>query len=314
MNNTRLYVSEVRVLPGLDMRARVPRASKRGETIEILKSGDMFVHLFNIDLLALSVMHTYEISVLSNIDTRVVFYEKIDGTLYPLTSSKVGPCRVTKKTLNVKWLALATERPCILQVKLTAQCFDHELSPSFELEETENGLTIVPTASQESVDEIVSNLQSNSLSLPIASLLPTGSKSLQFSGIRYYIELDTAITLTDQVEEAYRYLPFSVKSSSGGSVELVYSIRMKLAAGNSAVVKVSCIESISHNSYSIIKSVTGENLTNEHVGTVATGSFFLPPGTVDVGLAISTPYGFRGNLNDDPDTDLVKFDIFQLVR
>lgn len=311
MNDTRLYLDKVLVFDGLSHPGRVAGTRKNARTLEVRLIDSHYIHLLDSDLSSLSCINTHHLVINSDKSTSLFFFENISGSFYPLSGRplRVKRCRQYKVDVNAKCLVLATTQPCILNVCIVPRRLEDELSSDFSIVDG----AIVTTLSQEERQRVVSNLQSNALTLPLSSLIPAEPKTIRFTTLRYYLELTTAVTITDKVEEIYRYSPFSVKSVNGSPVQLLYSVRMKTAAGDAAIVKVSCIEGISYNAYSVLKTPTGQELTTIHQGQIASGTFNLPAGIVDVGLLFSTPYGFKGNLRDNPDTDLFSFDTFQLV-
>lgn len=311
MNDTRLYLDKVVLFEGLSHPGRASGTRKNARTLEVRLIGSLYVHLLDSDLSSLSCINTHHLVISSNKDTSLSFFENVSGSFYPLSNRpvKMKRCHQYKADVNAKCLVLATAHPCVLDVCVVPRRLEDELSSDFSVVDG----VIVTNLPEEERQQVVSNLQSNALSLPLSSLIPAEPKTIRFTTLRYYLELTTAVTITDKVEEIYRYSPFSVKSVNGAPVQLLYSVRMKTAAGNAAVVKVSCIEGISYNAYSVLKTPTGEELTATHTGQIAAGTFNLPAGIVDVGLLFSTPYGFKGDLHDNPDTDLFSFDTFQLI-
>lgn len=312
MNDTRLYLSKVFLFEHLTNKSRAHSTRKTTKTIEARLIGDLFIHFLNSDLLSLPCDKTTGLSITSDRDTQAFLFENVNGTLYVLNKMSLKKCRKYSSEVNSKCIVVATRDVCTLTIELCTRRFSHDLSSDFVIDRSGDNAIIVPDLSSERLGEIRSNLLSSSIPLPLALLIST-PKSVRFTTLHYYHELTTAITLTDKVEEVHRYSPFSVKAGTGSIVELRFSVRMKTAAGDAAIVKVSCIESISYNAYSILKSTSGEELSSSHTGRIATGFFNIPSGTTDVGLLFSTPYGFRGDLNDDPDTDLFSFDLFMLT-
>ena len=310
MNNTRLYLGPVALLPDLPSQIESIPAPKQGQTIELKNVNGMFVHLLNIDLCTLSCMHTYELVVGSNCSTSIRFFENVNGRLYPLDEREH---RVHKKCLyrcklNAKCVVPVTSVPCVLQMRVTPVRWSSNLSSHFTVVSD----VIVPTIPEEQVRDIVQNLTSKSITLPLIDIVPVPTRSVHFPSIRYYLDTTSAITITREVSELYRYSPFSVKANEGSLLQLHYSLRMKTSAGKSALVTIKCIESIANNAYAPLKGLDNNEISASHIGQIATGAFVLPQGAVDVGLLITTPYGFRGDLHDDPDMDLIKFDVFQL--
>jgi hypothetical protein len=103
-----------------------------------------------------------------------------------------------------------------------------------------------------------------------------------------------------------------VHSTSDKRLVLVYKITCKPSAGNDAELLVSCIETLSKETYSILLDDCKKKLERHHIGREVSGSFALPIGCTDVGLSIETPYGFSCDVGEDITTCLATFEIFRI--
>jgi len=211
---------------------------------------------------------------------------------------------------NLKVLYVLTSKKCKIELKIKPVKRIIEKWDSFCLTILTNGHhKLVPRNEglQERAAEISADSISGSLDrqLPVFAENPSG---VSLTGLVYYLELASIITVTTGVDIAYRYPPYSIKLLQGSNIRatLTYSIELKASAGENADVTITAIETLSNNSYAVIQN-EGKDLKNQHVGTKAIGSLLLPIGCFDVGLHIYTPYGFSGDTNDDKFKDLAKF-------
>lgn len=134
--------------------------------------------------------------------------------------------------------------------------------------------------------------------------VPSFSSSLSISGMRYYLNLCSLLTLSVDVP-GIAYPPYSLRVQSRRA-RFVYDILLSPSAGEEAEIHISAIETLSEAAYSIL-SVNGKELTNISKGTRASGCFILPEGCSDVGLHIWTPLGFSADIGENPATCLAKF-------
>jgi hypothetical protein len=341
MNDVRMYLGKISVLDNIEVKPPKRIKSISARTLETKHIGNKYVHQFSQYLIASSCLYSYQVIIISDTKTQVRIYDKFEGNLYRLTQkalhlkknpeiltnsnniSEYTKVRCSKlwttivNNLNFKEIAIITKVDCRLNVIIRPIPYKENVPFKYSLVEQDGNYIISPiftsNISQELFDYQVLKYRMGALNFISPSPI-IKNEQIDIKNIQYYLNFSTVVSLTYNVDEQYKYPPYSVKVGNGttGSAELSYSITMKPSAGSSADVKISCIESLSYNSYSILKDISGKELSANHTGNVATGSFILPKGIIDVGIHIYTPYGFSGDIGDNPATDLVHFDKFSL--
>jgi hypothetical protein len=341
MNDARMYLGKISVLNGIEVEPTKRPKSICMRTTHTKHMGNKYFHSFPQYLIASSCLYSYEVIIISNIKTQIRIYDKFEENLYRLTEKalqfkkngkmsiksphitdyKKGICSevwsAIVNNLNFKEIVMVTKDDCILNVIIRPVSYKENIPFEYSLIEQEGHYIISPIITNDIgqlfFDALLLKYQRQSLNYILSNPV-VKDEQVDIKNIQYFLNFTTVVSSTYNVNEDYRYPPFSVKVGNGttGSAELSYNIRMKTSAGSSADVKISCIESLSRDSYSILKDATGKELTASHTGELAVGSFMLPKGIIDIGIHIYTPYGFSGDIGDNPATDLVQFDKFSL--
>ncbi len=268
-----------------------------------------------------SCLTAYKVKVRSNIKTKVRLYTIVKNKLYWLYDiygdqayAKLTPCTVKTFVISEKVLAIATDKPCFIEYKvrkLDISILDSKLN-KFILES--GHLVIFKCVHRK--DKLIKqkHFDHHSLTRYLADRSLEDAKDFKLTNIEYCINLASALSVTDNVENIHRYSPFSARltQSKNYIAVLTYNIYTKPSAGDDAEITVTCIESISKNSYALLQGADGKPISAQITGTRLQGKFDLPIGCIDVGLHIYTPYGFSGDIGDDPNTDLIIFNLFKI--
>lgn len=131
----------------------------------------------------------------------------------------------------------------------------------------------------------------------------------------YYLHLDSIITISTNIQTAYRCQPFSVKLEYGSNLTAVidYQIQLSPCAETAAKITVTAIETVTADSYVNVLDTFGKSLISHHTGCLISGQFSLPVGLTDVGLHIYTPYGYGDDTSKNKYTDLAIFKSYRIT-
>lgn len=289
-----------------------PIHKKTLKTLYITSPKKCYLHFFrkhSFEIPCFNVAYSYKIELKSNRDCKLISYTYTSQDLMhkacdvenKLISLSLEKGHSKSIVVNFKRLCIATNTKCKILMSISpVRYIDCYSNLKYMLESSGDGhlrmiLPMLEATSSESIRR----------SKPLFSTLP---EEQSVTNIHYYINMSSAITATSLVNQTLRYLPYSVKlvQLSGLRCTLTYKILIKASQEEKAVVNVSCIESLSANRYSILRNEDKKELINIHKGQLLEGKFTLHPLPTDVGLHISTPYGFCGDLNCDMKDDLVK--------
>lgn len=270
-----------------------------------------YIHYFtnyNCEIPCNNVLYSYKVSMCSSKCTKVLMYSLTSPTTMHLAYNVYNE-RVTTvlhkhaqdSIINFKRLVIVTSEDCVVQLTLTQVPHVNSYALlEYTLKNSMDGHLIVTLPRSKCVRYHIPRP-----CVPIRMSL--GAKKTTYKGIKYCITMNSLLTITEDLESSLKYPPYSVKLPQvhGSPLVLHYRIRVKASGGDSASVVVTCIESLSRSMYSILKDSKGNNISAQHTGCFLEGSLVLNGSPVDVGLHIHTPYGFVGDLGDNPDTDLV---------
>lgn len=274
-----------------------------------------YVHYFqdnNCEISCSEVLYSHRVKISTSCPTKLVTYTLTSPTTLHVASD-VHNKLIAKKfksswefTANYKQLVLVTNKECKLHVTIVPVAYvDNYNSLEYTLTNRKDGhLTVkLPTSS--------------CATKSIPRMLSPGNAPdvTTYCGLKYCLSMNSILTVTEDVPKELRYPPYSVKLPQVAGVvsTLKYRIVVKASEGDNAHVTVTCIESLSRNRYAILKDIKGDNIHNTHVGQVLEGSLKLTLCPIDVGLHIYTPYGFSGDLGDNPDKDLATIEEFTLL-
>ena len=306
-------------------------------TKSVIKYEGKYIHVLedNIYLQDLLCIHSYNVNVVSDKDTKIRLYTLMMGKLYWQTDNSefgvsfaseqlIGGIAI-KFSINSKCVIFVTERKCKLSIAIDTIKKISSLKIPHELIENSGHSVIHPTLNEELKKSIMEHYALHSISLinienrinDKRSVERYSEKNVDIYGLEYYLYMSTILTITRNIKEEYRYPPYSIKLSSGqGIVTLIYRLSF-----NSDVdgVTITCIESLSKSTYAILRANDGKKLYKEHGNNIvngrniAEGSFRLPDSCLDVGLHLYSPYGFSVDIGDDLNKDAVKFEKLTLV-
>lgn len=267
-----------------------------------------YVHYFRTnswEIPCMNLMHSYKFTVKSDkICTAVAYTTSNQTTMYTASDlyNKHIVLSVNKHStsfyVNFKRLALVSNIDCNLEITITpVKYIDSYRNLDYNLIDTHDGHIAIM---------LPFNL-TTATSFPLHRMLWPRTftpPDVKYSNIKYSLNTSSALTITNDVDSNARYYPYSIKlpQLDGLVCKLKYKITIK---ASDALTVVTAIESLSHNSYSILKDIKGHAITNSHSSNVLEGEMILMPLPVDVGLHIYTPYGFSGTLGDDNDHTLV---------
>lgn len=265
----------------------------RKVTYETRCSDQKYLHSFREgDIITIPLIHNgscvlkTNVKVITNKDCRLRAYTPHRGVLvwygyngkYVRLSCKSGV--INNIELDAKYIAFVTDVDCILHLEFSHQTLG-EVNPQqrYPLMNRKHTMEFIPQEFLYGDQEI--------------------------TGLKYYLMANKAITMTTSANTILKYPPYSIKVDGNRQCKLTYEITLLCSEGELANVSVSCIEAQVGANYSIV-----ENLVNHHTGQQVSGCFIIPPGYMDLGLLISTPYGFSGDLGVDPKKDCVRFNKF----
>jgi len=262
-------------------------------SLSCIKDGNKYVHSFHSGTvleMPLTKDGKYTkcilIQVITNKTCKLRLYTIVAGTVvwawnsHGFAKTNLIEGKVNAVTTCNKYISIVTNKKCVLQVK---------------------------------INPITSSFKPKHVNLPICRLSEcariklnqTNYPPCNVKDIQYFLMANKAITITDHIISELKYPPYSVRINPSKGCKLHYRIRMKLSAGDKANVTVSCIESGMGGSYILL-----DGLVNYSKGTICEGFFNVPAGYTDVGLLISTPYGFSGDFGDDVTKDCIVFESF----
>lgn len=259
-----------------------------------------------------NLLYSYRVSIESDIPAKIVLYtltssdsHHITGDVFNQKAAVVIEDNEVSFDINFKRLVLVTNKECKLQVKIQPLPYvDSYAYLDYTLVNNRAGHLVVKLP------------ESLYTSRPIPRSLCSKAipPSVNLTGFKYCLTMNSVLTVTEGIRKDLRYPPYSVKlpQVNGVTTTVKYKISVKTSEGERADVTVTCIESLSRNRYSILKDEQGNNILTKHLGCDLEGSFVLTRCPVDVGLHIYTPYGFSGDIGDNPNTDLVEFIDFTL--
>jgi hypothetical protein len=309
------------MVTGLKCSPEASVASRSFVTLSTVKYQDLQIHVFRDgkELEALSSLYNHEVVVKASLDTFVTFYTVIDGRLewleylnQDLYASGMLHAKVAR-TFDVKFktLVVVTNRNCILTLVINL-LGKHNIEPLDLTVQHKNGHGLVLAPNRQEVKLMCKISRANQIprqfSLECKKGLLPGTFNAS-SKIHYYLNLDSLLTISHDVEKPYNCPPYSVKllQSSCYKAQLYYEIRVSPSRGDLAEITVTAIETLFGGAYSIIHDEQGNNLVQLKTGTRLQGTFIFPVGTTDAGLHIYTPGGFSSDLGENPNTSLAHF-------
>jgi hypothetical protein len=273
------------------------------KTVGFTKEDNSFFHKFSRDVTyiskMLSSMHSHYITIISDKDTKIKLYTLKSGKPHFLRD--VCGNKISRKCIvglpksflvNCKLFIVSTSNRCSLKIVIT------------EVEYIANKFNDYhPT--ELSVRYRSGFLPGKNLSL---------EESIDVKNINYFIDMNKLITSTIKVIDKYKHPPYSVvvPTLPGKRSKLIYEISCSPSSGDDSNVLVSCIETISKESYSVLLDDSKKKIERYHKGTSAIGEFILPFGCTDVGLILYSPYGFSCEIGENIDNCLATFKTFKI--
>lgn len=234
-------------------------------------------------------------------------YDATNQTLQYLSNIDDRYCRYIGNgatfTASFKKLAIITSKPVFLTLTLT---------PTPKIQTNIDYLDFLPKKGHnrcrvkpEYIDErknilAYSERHSRARQLPAFSgLLPAPFDV--GSNLSYYFNINSILTITTRCDSNLAYAPYSIRCIESADLIAVceFDIEIKPCAGDDAEVTVSAIESLSNDSYRVLKDHGGTSLILNFVGKRLKGVFRCPVGCPDIGLHIYTPYGFGDDSRDN---------------
>lgn len=288
-----------------------PTSKKTLHTEYVSKAGG-YVHYFrssSCEIPCDDVMYSHKVKVYSSSSTKLVAYTLTSPTTMHTASDVYNKCIAMKVkspiefVVNYKRLVLVTSSECVLEVTIVPVTYvDNYIQLEYTLRNTRDGHLTVSLPETWCVPRSIPRMLRSGSITPVT----------MYYGLKYCLSMNAMLTVTEDVPKDMRYPPYSVKlpQMSGIVSTLRYKISIKASEGNTAQVTVSCIESLSRNRYALLKDKQGGNIHNVHQGQLLEGTFTLTECPVDVGLHIYTPYGFSGDIGDNPDKDLASIEEF----
>ena len=291
-------------------------------------STDRYLHVLSVNgartssIRAPSAACDYVVKMTNNTTSsvRVMLYTDICGSLewmadvndvYAKTEIASGASRCF--AVRFKLLVVVSLTDAVLDVLIIPVIDRHY--PFDELEnKRSNGHVRIALDAKES-NNISSRSKKYALSTAVSHSLhpslfsPPGTTEI--TDMSYYLNFNSLLTLYLPLHKYPSYSVPLVMSKDYRAV-LKYDIELSASAGEAADITLTAIESLSYDSYSIIKDETGKEITHVKSGIRVTGEFILPLLCSDVGIHIYTPYGFSADIGEDPRTSLAKFHMFEV--
>jgi len=268
-------------------------------TARCIKEGFGYFHCFDnvtYDSVLLTSMRTQLITITASKATKMRLYKVVSGK-YVQAVEVTG--KLAKATLqremskcfivNCKMFALVTKHNCRVKIHISGMDFQANSSERSSY-----------------------NTQLLSIQRPLRDC--TIPQSVQIHGMNYYLNVNSIVTATMFIKEACKHPPYSISLAFSNNMRAVinYSIHTRPSEGEHAVITVTCIETSSKNSYKSIKDGKGKVVNATHSGLLLEGSITLPPGCIDVGLCLTTDYGFSCDIGEDPTKALAEFKLLTI--
>ena len=299
------------------------------KTYELIKKNDIYIHIMkdkksnclisqaksekhsvsSAAELNVNCIFNYKITVMANSDTTITLYTVINDQLEWLetvedvyATAQLNKNRAHGFICKFKSIVFVTSERCRLNIKIDPQKIIL-LNKENYIFNNKRGHSII---SVDEIDNISSISRKNGISRRLNKDIDAFEVSIE--RMKYYLNLSAILTISNSIDNEYKYLPYSIKlnQSSKHRAILKYDIKLSPSAGDFAEITITAIESLSLDTYSIIKD-NDKGLIHSKVGCNVKGEFALPIGTLDVGLHIYTPYGFSADIGQDPNTCLAIF-------